>query len=163
MVLVVSVCMWSHFSCVWLCATLWTIQPARLLCPWYSPGKNTWVDCHALLQGIFLTQGSELHLLKLLNCWLDSLPLSHQGRPCYSYSQIQNLEGFHVYVYKQTKRDNKWEWSHYKSRLQSFTDTPEVFNNKGIGMYLNISSTFQRWHIYIQIKVLIQAPIMLFG
>ena len=57
--------------------------------------------------GDLLTQGSELHLLKLLNCWLDSLPLSHQGRPCYSYSQIQNLEGFHVYVYKQTKRDNK--------------------------------------------------------
>ena len=50
-----------------------------------------------------------------------------------------------------------------KSRLQSFTDTPEVFNNKGIGMYLNISSTFQRQHIYTQIKVvLIQAPIMLF-
>ena len=27
-------------------------------CPWDSPGKNTAVDCHALLQGIFLTQGS---------------------------------------------------------------------------------------------------------
>ena len=38
---------------------------------------------------------------------VDSLPLSHQGRPRYSYSQIQNLEGFHVYVYKRTKRENK--------------------------------------------------------
>ena len=28
------------------------------LCPWDSPGKNTWVCCHALFQGIFLTQGS---------------------------------------------------------------------------------------------------------
>ena len=28
-----------------------------------SPGKNTGVGCHALLQGIFLTQGSNLHLL----------------------------------------------------------------------------------------------------
>ena len=26
------------------------------------PGKNTGVGCHALLQGIFLTQGSNLHL-----------------------------------------------------------------------------------------------------
>ena len=34
------------------------LQPSRLLCPWHSPGKNTGVRCHALLQGIFLTQGS---------------------------------------------------------------------------------------------------------
>ena len=31
-----------------------------LLCPWDSPGKNTEVGCHALLQGIFPTQGSNL-------------------------------------------------------------------------------------------------------
>ena len=30
----------------------------RLLCPWNSPGKSTRVGCHALLQGIFLGQGS---------------------------------------------------------------------------------------------------------
>ena len=35
---------------------------------WDSPGKNTGVGCHALLQGIFLTQGSNLCLLCLL-CW----------------------------------------------------------------------------------------------
>ena len=44
----------------------------RLLCPWGSPGKNTVVGCHALLQGIFPTQGSNLHLL----CVLHSLPLA---------------------------------------------------------------------------------------
>ena len=31
--------------------------PARLLPPWDSPGKNAAVGCHALLQGIFPTQG----------------------------------------------------------------------------------------------------------
>ena len=41
------------------------LQHARPLCPWDSPGKNTWVGCHALLQGIVLTQGSNPHLL----CW----------------------------------------------------------------------------------------------
>ena len=35
------------------------LQPARLLCPWDSPGKNTGVDCHSLLQRIFLTQISK--------------------------------------------------------------------------------------------------------
>ena len=33
------------------------LQPARLLCPWESPGKNTGVGCHALLQGISPTEG----------------------------------------------------------------------------------------------------------
>ena len=39
------------------------LQPTRLLCPWDSPGENTGVGCHAFLQGIFLAQGSNLHLL----------------------------------------------------------------------------------------------------
>ena len=43
-------------------------QPARLLCPWNFSVKNIGVDCHALLQGIFLTQGSNSHLLCLLHC-----------------------------------------------------------------------------------------------
>ena len=35
------------------CLTLrpYGLLPARLLCPWDSPGKNTGVGCHALLQG----------------------------------------------------------------------------------------------------------------
>ena len=41
------------------------LQPTRLLCPWDFPGKNTEVGCHFLLQGIFLTQGSNSHLLHL--------------------------------------------------------------------------------------------------
>ena len=34
------------------------VQPARLLCPWNSPGQNTRVGSCSLLQGIFPTQGS---------------------------------------------------------------------------------------------------------
>ena len=44
-----------------------------------SPGKNTGVACHALLQGIFPTQGSKpglSHCRQILYC------LSHQGSPC---------------------------------------------------------------------------------
>ena len=44
------------------------LQLSRLLCPWDSPGKNTGVGCHFLLQGIFLTQGSNLCLLHFLHC-----------------------------------------------------------------------------------------------
>ena len=46
-------------------------SPTRLLCPWHSPGKNTGVGCHALLQGSFLTQGLNLSLLRLQHCrWI---------------------------------------------------------------------------------------------
>ena len=51
-------------SCVCdLCNPMYCSKPARLLCPWDSPGKNTGLACHALLQGIFLTQGSNSCLL----------------------------------------------------------------------------------------------------
>ena len=52
------------------------LQPARLLYPWDFPGKNTGVGCHFLLQGIFLTQGSNTclqHRRQIL------YHLSHQG------------------------------------------------------------------------------------
>ena len=48
----------QSFSHVRLFATPCTTKPVRLLCPWNFLGKNTGVDCHSLLQGIFPTQGS---------------------------------------------------------------------------------------------------------
>ena len=56
--------------------------PSRLLSPWDSPGKNTGVGCHALLQGIFLTEGSNPRLLSLLHWQVGSLP----GKPDASLS-----------------------------------------------------------------------------
>ena len=53
----------------------------RLLCPWDSPGKNTGRGCHALLQGIFLTQGLNPHLLCLTLWRMGSLPLAPPGKP----------------------------------------------------------------------------------
>ena len=44
-------------------------QPARLLCPWNPPGKNTEVDCHSLLQRIFPTQGLNPGLLHRRQIW----------------------------------------------------------------------------------------------
>ena len=38
-------------------------NPTRLLCPWDSPGKNTEVVCHFLLQEILPTQGLNPGLL----------------------------------------------------------------------------------------------------
>ena len=60
--------------------TLWTVA-ARLLCPWDSPGKNTGVSCHALLQWTFPTHGSNPCLLHLMHWQAGSLPLVPLGKP----------------------------------------------------------------------------------
>ena len=54
------------------------LQPAKLLCPWNFPGKNTGVGCHFLPQGIFLAQGLNP---QLLHWQVGSLPLCHLGGP----------------------------------------------------------------------------------
>ena len=66
------------FSCSFMFNSLWLcgLQPARLLCPWNSPGKNTGVSCYFLLQGIFPIQESNMCLLHLLHWRADSLPLT---------------------------------------------------------------------------------------
>ena len=66
----VCVCVCVSAELLQLCLTLWAygLQPTRLLCPWDSPGNNTEVSCCALLQGIFLTQGSNPHLLWHISC-----------------------------------------------------------------------------------------------
>ena len=55
--------------------------PSSLLSRWDSPGKNTGVGCHALLQGIFLTQRSNWCLICLLHWQVGYLPLAPPGEP----------------------------------------------------------------------------------
>ena len=79
-----TACSWWHGGIlqivivVVLSDSLWsyTLQSARLLCPWDLPGTNTGVGCHFLLQGIFSTQG--LHPC-LLHWQVDTLSVSHLG------------------------------------------------------------------------------------
>ena len=56
---------------------------SRLLCPWDSPGKNTGVGSHPLLQGISPTRESNPGLL---HCRQILYHLSHQGSPCVNYT-----------------------------------------------------------------------------
>ena len=91
---------------------VYMLEPVKLLChvrplvtPDYSPpgssvhgdslGKNTKVGCHALLQGIFPTQGSNPGLP---HCRQMLYHLSHQGSPpenlkeeCLSFLGLQAI------------------------------------------------------------------------
>ena len=65
----------SGFSCVRLCVTQ-RQQPTRLPRPWDSPGKNTGVGCHFLLQCMKVKSESEVaqSCLTLSNPMDCSLP-----------------------------------------------------------------------------------------
>ena len=43
-------------TCCWILFRPHGLQPARLLCPWDSPGKNPGVGCRVLPKGIFSTR-----------------------------------------------------------------------------------------------------------
>ena len=53
------------------------LWPARILCPWDSPGKNTGVGCRALFQGIFPSQG--LNQISYVSCIADRLGFPHNS------------------------------------------------------------------------------------
>ena len=57
-------------SCLTLCHSMYSL--------WNSPGQNTAVGSHSLLQGIFPTQGSNP---SLPHCGRILYQLSHQGSP----------------------------------------------------------------------------------
>ena len=86
-------------SRVRLFVTPWTVAH-QALCPRNSPGKNTGVGCHFLLQGIFLTQGLNLGLPY---CRQTLYQLSHQGRRyCWYpgvYIYIYIYIYIHIYIY----------------------------------------------------------------
>ena len=77
--LCVCLCVLSR-SVVSNSATPWTVACQAPLSMGF-PGKNTGVGCHFLLQGIFPTQESNLHLPWLLHWQADSLSLRYLGNP----------------------------------------------------------------------------------
>ena len=72
----------SHQLCPTLCNPMDCSLPGSSV-HGESPGENTGVGCHALLQGMFPIQGSNLCLLCLLHWQAGSLPLAPQGSLSY--------------------------------------------------------------------------------
>ena len=91
----------------WTQLSNWT--ELRLLCPWDSPGKNTGVDCHFLLQRIFLTQElspSLLHHRQILY-WLNYVTDKYHLVPFYSYGPFLFL----------SKENLKYHHRRYKTQV----------------------------------------------
>ena len=114
------------------------LQPTRLLCPWISPGKNTGVGCHALLQGIFLTQGLNLHLLCLLHWQVSSLPLAPSGKPLLTPWMVPNKK----------KKMKSWCWRGFVYQCYC-----EIFTRKRlqVGWKFHFETNSEDMEIYLKL------------
>ena len=65
-------------------------QPARLPCPWDSPGKNTGVGCHCLLQCMKVKSESEV--VQSCPTLSDPMDCSPPGSPIHGIFQARVLE-----------------------------------------------------------------------
>ena len=60
-------------------------EPAKVLCAWDSPGKNTGMDSHSLLLGILPDLGIEPRFIVL---WMDSSLSEPPGKPSMLYRHV---------------------------------------------------------------------------
>ena len=90
----------ESLSHVKLLATLWTIARHTSLSVGF-PVKNTRVGSHSFLQGIFLTQGLNLHLLhsrQILYCWTPRQHCVDTKYLVYPFTHWWHLCYFHLLV-----------------------------------------------------------------
>ena len=90
---------------------------ARLLCPQTSPGKNTGVSCHSLLQGIFLTQGSnQVSSIASRLSELRGKPPDPRQNMCYANIPLCVFVYMHVLVFNAvfiSHHNKKWCSIHF--------------------------------------------------
>ena len=65
-------------------------QPTRLPCPWDSPGKNTGVGCHFLLQ--YMQVKNESEVAQLCPTLSDPMDCSPPGSSIHGIFQVRVLE-----------------------------------------------------------------------
>ena len=99
--------MLSCFSHVWPCCS----SPPGSSVHGVIPGKNTGVDCHVLLQGIFPTHGLNPRLLHFLHRQARCLPLVPPGSRGYNPQGHRELDTTGIAQPKKKKSDqwgNTW-------------------------------------------------------
>ena len=152
--------------CAQSCLTLCNPMDHRLLCPWDQPDKNAGVGCQFLLQGIFLTQRSNLHLLLPLAWQVGSLPLSHLGGqfadsmkslkiPMVLFTKIEKSILKLVWNYRRHQSNLKKEehsWRHqtswFETILQSYSNQNTGIKEKHIDQWKSMGSPEINPYIY---------------
>ena len=123
-----STCVCVHaqsLNHVWLSVTPQTVAhqtPLSGTLLWDSPGKNTGVGCHFLLQGIFPTQGSNpglLHCRQSFDLWTAREAMEHSSwwKPACLLLNVVRLDtgclfwdNFGIHGYNPINPQILWRW-----------------------------------------------------
>ena len=93
-------------------------QPTRLPRPWDSPGKNTGVGCHFLLQGMKVKSQSEI--VQSCPTLSDLWTAAYQAPPSMAFSRQEDWSGVPLPSLPSTGNMRKPVWS--------ISDTPYLQN-----------------------------------
>ena len=131
-----------------------------------SPGRNTGVGCHTLLQGIFPTQGSNpglLHCRWILYC------LSHQGSPCMYvhimyYNTYNNMPILHKIIkilYNKIRSDQSLShvWLFATPWIAAGQASLSITNSRSSPKLTSIESVMPSSHLILCHPLLLLPPI----
>ena len=114
----------------------------RLLWPWDSPGKNTGVGCHGLLQGIFQFR-DQTHVTYVSCIDRGSLPLANLGSPF-----LPIMCGFNYQPSQMIKTSERGLLAEITSEIPGITEDScycccwLVSRNIGVGCHFLLQSIF---------------------
>ena len=127
----------SHLHCVQLFGIIWTRAHQAPLFMGFS-GKDTGVGCLALLQEIFLPQGSNPNLLCLLHWQVGSLPLAPTGKPQGTWTSVDL--GIHVVYTEPFLKENS------RMTLKSQTKHDYTYSQPSCSKgFFNLTSAINWW------------------
>ena len=146
----VCACMLSHFACVWLFATLWTVALQAPLSMGFSR-QEYWRGCCFLLQGTFRTWGSHRCLICLLHWQAGTLAGAPPGK----------LDGLQFHVSQRVRQDCVTEYTHTHAHTHAHTHTRYIYLCRKIILCLentywnicslNVMNSTTSFYIYIYI------------
>ena len=105
-------------------------QPTRLLCPWDSPGKNTGVGCHFLLQCMKVK--SESKVAQSCPTLCDPMDCSPLGSSVHGFSRQEYWSGLPLPSPKQVTNNTV---------LQSRQDIHNLQHGAEVGLWMQQQST----------------------
>ena len=129
-------------ECICVCAQSlslgYSLQLHQALLFMGFPRQEYWVGCHSLLEGFFLTQESNPHLLYLLHWQAYSLTLSHLGSLENAYKR-QNAQQF---------LPNCQYFLYTKITVYSVIFYPRLYSSKTVQLlWKRIWQFFKKWNI----------------
>ena len=132
--------------------------PNRLLCPWDFPGKNTRVNFHFLLQGIFLTQGTNPHSCLAGRFFKTSVQFSSVAQLCPTLCDPMDCSTPGLPVHHQLLEfiQTHVHWVHdaiQPSHLLSSPSSPTFNLSQNQGLFKWVSSLHQVTKVLIFLNI----------